>query len=46
MTQEIKCTIELIEKDVVYFKNIGFDILAEKFTRDLNIIKSLTENKS
>lgn len=46
MTEEIKSTIELIEKDIVYFKNIGFDILAEKFTRDFNIIKSLTENKS
>ena len=46
MTEEIKCTIELIEKDIVYFKNIEFDILAEKFARDLNVIKSLTENKS
>lgn len=46
MTEELKSTIELIEKDIVYFKNIGFDILAEKFTRDLNAIKSLTENKS
>lgn len=46
MTEEIQNIIIEIEKDIRYFKNIGFDILAEKFTRDLNIIKSLAENKS
>ena len=46
MTEEIKTVVESLEKDITYFKNIGFDIIAEKFTRDLNVIKSLTENKS
>ena len=46
MTEETQRIIVEIEKDIAYFKNIGFDVLAEKFTRDLNIIKSLTENKS
>lgn len=46
MTEEIQSIITEIDKDVTYFKNLGFDILAEKFTRDLNMIKSLAENKS
>lgn len=46
MTEETQRTITEIEKDVAYFKAVGFDTIAEKFTRDLNIIKSLTENKS
>lgn len=45
MTEDMKKIIEDIEKDVVYFTNIGFDHLAEKFKRDLNIIKSLADNK-
>ena len=35
-----------IDKDITYFKNLGFDHLAEKFERDLNVIKELTQNKS
>lgn len=46
MTTDTEAILKDIEKDITYFKNIGFDILAGKFTRDLNIIKSLTENKS
>jgi hypothetical protein len=46
MTEETKAIVDSIEKDITYFKNIGFDVLAEKFTRDLNLIKSLAENKS
>ena len=46
MTEDIQNIIEEIDKDITYFKNLGFDVLAEKFTRDLNAIKSLTENKS
>lgn len=46
MTEEIQNIITEIDKDITYFKNLGFDTLAEKFTRDLNVIKSLTENKS
>jgi hypothetical protein len=46
MTEEIQNIITEIDRDIRYFKNLGFDILAEKFTRDLNVIKSLTENKS
>ena len=46
MTDDIKIVVESIEKDITYFKNIGFDVLAEKFTRDLNTIKGLAENKS
>lgn len=46
MTEDIQNIIEEIDKDITYFKNLGFDVLAEKFTRDLNVIKSLTENKS
>ena len=46
MTEETTNIISDIENDITYFKNMGFDVLAEKFTRDLNIIKSLIENKS
>ena len=46
MTEDIQNIIAEIDKDVTYFKNLGFDTLAEKFTRDLNMIKSLAENKS
>lgn len=46
MTEETQRIITEVEKDIIYFKAVGFDTLAEKFTRDLNIIKSLTENKS
>lgn len=46
MTEETTTIITEIEKDIAYFKNLGFDTLAEKFTRDLNTIKSLAENKS
>ena len=45
MIEDIHKVIEEIENDVVYFTNIGFDYLAEKFKRDLNIIKSLADNK-
>lgn len=48
MTDELRQmaqnTIVELEKDITYFTNIGFVTLAEKFTRDLNIIKSLVEN--
>lgn len=46
MTEEVEIIVKDIEKDIVYFRNVGFNELAEKFTRDLNIIKSLAENKS
>lgn len=46
MTEETTIIITEIEKDIVYFKNLGFDTLAEKFTRDLTIIKSLAKNNS
>lgn len=35
--------IEEIEKDISYFRNLGFDTLATKFERDLSEIKRLTE---
>lgn len=35
--------IEELEKDINYFKNIGFDNIAAKFERDLSEIKRLTE---
>ena len=41
MTEEITNIINEIEKDVIYFKNLGFDNLATKFERDLKTIKSL-----
>lgn len=41
MTEQTQI-IEEIEKDIVYFKNLGFEHLASKFERDLNYIKSLT----
>lgn len=34
-------TIQEIEADINYFKNIGFVELAKKFERDLNTIKDL-----
>lgn len=45
MIEDTYKVIEEIENDVVYFTNMGFDHLAEKFNRDLNIIKSLADNK-
>ena len=41
MTEEIQNVISEIEKDINYFKNIGFDNLVAKFERDLKAIKSL-----
>ena len=41
MNAELLQTISDIEADVTYFKNIGFDTLAHKFERDLNLIKTL-----
>lgn len=41
MTEEVTNIINEIEKDVIYFKNLGFDNLAAKFERDLKTIKSL-----
>ena len=35
--------IEDIEKDITYFKNLGFDNLATKFERDLSEIKRLID---
>lgn len=46
MTDEVLKTITELEKDITYFKNLGFDMLAEKFSRDLNTIKILTETKN
>lgn len=45
MTEETTNIINDIEKDITYFKNMGFDVLAEKFKRDLNTIKGLTEKE-
>lgn len=39
--EEVKNTIPEIEKDAVYFANIGFEHLRDKFIRDINCIKSL-----
>lgn len=38
--------IKELEQDIQYFKNLGFDNLAKKFQRDLEIINSLAQNKS
>ena len=45
MNEEISKIIEDIEKDITYFKNMGFDHLSEKFQRDLDIIKGLASSK-
>lgn len=39
--EEIEKIIPNIEFDITYFNNIGFEHLRDKFTRDLNAIKSL-----
>lgn len=39
--EEIKNTLPEIEKDAVYFANIGFEHLRDKFIRDINCIKGL-----
>jgi hypothetical protein len=40
--QEIERTlIPELEKDIIYFGNIGFEHLKDKFSRDLEAIKSL-----
>lgn len=43
MTEEVKQIITALEQDILYFKSLEFSILAEKFTRDLNIIKDLSQ---
>lgn len=39
--EEIEMIISEIEKDIIYFGNIGFDHLKDKFNRDLIALKSL-----
>lgn len=46
MSAEIIQKTQEIEEDIAYFKEIGFDHLAEKFECCLNIIKSLVENNN
>lgn len=42
MTKEERdVLIQDIEKDIIYFTNLGFEVLAGKFKRDLDIIQSL-----
>lgn len=47
MTEELKnkadAVITELEKDIIYFNNLDFTNLTEKFKRDLNIIKSLVQ---
>ena len=41
MTEDITQTLTEIEKDITYFKNLGFEHLVEKFERDKRAIQSL-----
>ena len=41
--KEVQKTINEIEADIAYFEKLDFQILASKFTRDLNLIKKLLE---
>lgn len=42
--EELDKYIEDIEHDFLYYKNMGFDILASKFERDLLIAKQLRKS--
>ena len=42
----IEDTIEAIEQDVIYFTNINYPMLAEKFKRDLELVKYLNSVNS
>ena len=47
MTEELKSKADIViaelEKDIIYFTNLDFTNLADKFKRDLDIIKSLVQ---
>ena len=44
-TDEIKALLEEIEHDYNYYNNLGFEILAAKFKRDIDLINKLIEEK-
>ena len=37
--------IEELKKDIEYFKSLGFDELANKFSRDLHFIEKLSKKR-
>ena len=41
---DLSTSLTEIEKDIEYFKNLGFTVLSEKFKRDLTIIKELLKD--
>lgn len=43
LTDKEQSVIKELETDITYFKNVGFDTLASKFQRDLDIIKGLVK---
>lgn len=47
MNEELKIKVDSViaelEKDITYFKALGFDHLESKFKRDLDIIRSLVQ---
>ena len=46
MTLDISTVISELEREIIYFKNLGFDTLAVKFERDLTAIKQLLQNNN
>ena len=46
ITDELKAALEEIEHDYRYYKNMGFEILAAKFKRDIDIINKLIEENN
>ena len=46
MTLDISTVISELEREIIYFKNLGFDNLAIKFERDLTAIKQLLQNNN
>ena len=44
--EDIKIIEDRLEKDIVYFENIGFPILASKFKEDLSTIRYLKNKEN
>lgn len=43
MTEKEQTVIEELQADITYFQNVGFVNLADKFKRDLELIKDLVK---
>lgn len=43
MTEKEQTVIEELQADITYFQNVGFVHLADKFKRDLELIKDLVK---